>query len=528
MKCTRYAWILVSTFLVSGGSVYAQQAACTESAGADLTFENEGDRAVRIFVYQDGTQVYPYPGGPDNLIDVNESQWGCDWKARFNANALGGIATLPQALLTFKFEVVGTSEVHYSAFYSSDVSGDFFHPFAAAGSQKAHFRYYVDGSQRDLLTSIAPLFSPLQFVDDVLGESWVLPYNLDYACAQPGSSCARPYTDWNVFIAPLPGMPPPSAPAYTFATGADLVLPSGSAWNWDEPGLTLRFPGGTRFIIEGTLVADGVTLTAETDWWGGIDVGIARDQSTYPNASASFTGAVIEKMWKGTKPSNAVWVYDATASFVGTIIRESQFPFEGTDFSTGLVVEGSNAAVTVDQSSEIRDHTGHGIAVYGNVYEGPRLDLLNDSKVRYNGGSGLHVAGRTSCNSYPCVYVLRSRINDNAGSGVVAENEAEVEINSSEIAENGNAGMEVRSGATVYLFGDDITASETVGLTENGGCRNPCLRLRIRALQFPRQRGDEPEQRPPLLRCQHRRQRGRGAARHGPRDYRSGDACHPR
>ncbi len=60
----------------------AQNATCTSAAGAEVTFENEGDQPVRIVVYDEaGMQVYPYPGGPDNLIDVNDNPLGFDGSA---------------------------------------------------------------------------------------------------------------------------------------------------------------------------------------------------------------------------------------------------------------------------------------------------------------------------------------------------------------------------------------------------------------------------------------------------------------
>ena len=452
--------VAFSALLIFSGDALAQTATCASAAGADVTFENEGDQPVRVFVYDEaGTQVYPYPGGPDNLIDVDENPLGCDWRATFSQSI--GTAVLPRTLLTFEFEIVNTKEVYHFAFYPDlAAADDFYHPFAASGDQDAHFRYFVEGSQRDLLVSIIPLFSPLQFVSDFVGDAWVLPYNLDHVCAQPGAACDAPYTDWGVFISPLPGLPTPTAPAYTFAAGADVILPDGYTWSWEEPNLTLRFQGGTRLVVEGTLDAEDVTLTAATDWWEGMDVGIARDGSPYPDASVSFTGSIIEKMWKGTKPNNAVWVHDATATFTNTVIRESQFPFEGWDFSTGLAVEGPSAFATVEQDSEIRDHSGHGIAVYG----GARL-RLRDSNVESNGGNGLHVAGHSTCDESesPCIYVEASQISSNDGSGVVVESGGELDATDSSIIENGGSGIEARSSAAAYIYGNNMLISDNVG-----------------------------------------------------------------
>ena len=258
----------------------------------------------------------------------------------------------------------------------------------------------------------------------------------------------------------------------------DLVIPNGETW--DLGAVTLAFAAGTRLIVEGTLNADGTTLTsAESDpdyWWGGVRVGaVGGGRAQGGTASAHFTDSVIEKVrTEAFVSQGAVEVYDADLTLTGTQLSDSYGSmFDGTNVpSAGVYAAGTAATVTVEQLSEIHDHSGDGV-----LLDEATLTLESESDVFDNGGSGV-AAGYGSR-----AYIHESKIRGNAAYGVLADGYADVTF---ALPGGGipSANSTIQGNVLGGLFANGY-ASIDAGTHAKGACVSACNNRIIQSDEVP-------------------------------------------
>src|SRR5690606_33339468 len=214
------------------------------------------------------------------------------------------------------------------------------------------------------------------------------------------------------FISPQVGY------VYTFAP-VHLDLREEWSWTWTLNSVEeVRLPPGTQIVVEGDLVAEGVTFTQAEQWhpWGGI---VVAGTGTDP-ASVTLDDVTVEHADAG------LTVYQ----FGTADMTESTFQDNGI----GLDVR-SNSGVTVSGSAF--DGNGYGVTS-GFIEVFGSYDLCISSLCR----SAFTLLGPNSF------------VTDNGATGIYAHNtEARIEL--TEISGNGSAGLAIAN-ADVNPFQNNV------------------------------------------------------------------------
>ena len=257
------------------------------------------------------------------------------------------------------------------------------------------------------------------FVDK---KRWVLPYNADIVCDAVAPTTCDPYSTFrqSMFLAPQ------RWPVFTFAEDGDVVLTDQADWiyGWGfDPatGQVLKFPAGRGLIVEGDLIAEGVTFTEATtgQGWGGI---------VLEGATADLDGVTVEHAETGISAvaaevcAGACYALESTLTLTNSVVRES---------------------------------VGDGVVVYNSFNDPvPGSVVIAGSELAQNGGHGLYAALTPSTITVvpnPSDSEDESRIRDNGQSGVLADG-SEITLDNTLVQDNGGSGVEAISSGLVHVF----------------------------------------------------------------------------
>jgi hypothetical protein len=386
----------------------------------------EGGYSTRLDVYHDtGTPVpdasfpiVPTVANPDWRADFDGDDGGADWQPDW-----GGLST---EFLTFVFVREHSSlpdeVIARYVYVPTDVAYDtgetgFFRPDTDTDAAAVRFEVFDggvvkagpgpgDGTDLDRL---GPFF------EDVFAGSYVLPYNRGIYCAAASPAC--PPSPPNYFLALVDDLPNATTRRFTFAEEADVLIPDDWApLAWDVANLFLHFSDDRRLIVEGTLLADDVTLTKAdgADGWGGV---VFRQSAEFVSAPVNVLyESVVEYVDRDpvpglAAPQGAVEVAGRSLTVSGgTEIRDN------TD-AVGLLATGT-AIVNVTGLSVIRNNDGGGVLATG----GAHVTVSGSSEVRDNpGGGGVRADGFNTL-----VELEGASILDNTGVGVRALSNADI------------------------------------------------------------------------------------------------------
>ncbi|MEM1043864.1 MAG: right-handed parallel beta-helix repeat-containing protein [Bacteroidota bacterium] len=400
---------------------------------------------------------------------------------------------MPNVLMRVVLRVEDYSEVeedreHFSFAYKNPepaTANSFYNPFwsTRSGNQDAHIRYYGMSGESKVLASVDPVAG--SFIEDFIGETYVMPYNLDYVCAQSGASCSPVYTAHSVFLSPVPYTPPEFGeptdgslpPVYTFAPGADVIVPDTYTWDWDVTDLELKFP--EKLTVDGDLSADGLIFDEayEDLGWGGVEVrsggsftatnttmiknaalGLLveagatadltdsdvwhSDEGIRTSGALTLTGGTVE----GATGGAAVAVFDpGTATISGTTLRHSQVGLEvraaGGTVLSGATVRDNGTGILADAPQTTSD----GVLCEGTC---PTSDLsVFDSDVYENGGSGIEAF-------FAELEMQGTKVRDNDSFGLFAVSSAvgeDLGFQNNLVVRNGGIGIAGQTGTDLFL-----------------------------------------------------------------------------
>ncbi len=334
-------------------------------------------------------------------------------------------------------------------------------------------------------------FVTAQFGDYFGDDNWVIPYNGDILCADEDFDCDGFNQNGNPFLyRKRIFLMPQALPYITFADEADTMVPGGFAYEWTFGApfddVSLKFPMGTKLVIEGDLSAENVIFT-ESDTgqdWGGVEVQtggtLTFEASMVKHAAVGLTvapGATADltdtEFWhsaegirtegaltltggvaEGASGGAAVAVYDGgTAVISGAELRDSK---------VGLLV-ASDAGVAISGSVVRNNDTG----IRADVVQAPggplfcrggcpRSDLdVFDSFVYDNYGNGLSAY-------FANVEVTGTEIRDNGGYGVYASSSLIEDFRQNLVVENGANGTWAGTGADLFLSPVDETGENRI------------------------------------------------------------------
>lgn len=207
----------------------------------------------------------------------------------------------------------------------------------------------------------------------------------------------------------------------TIASGAELTI---------EEGVEVRFDSGTRLAVNGTLIADGVTFTANSDtptaeFWRGIAV--TGGDATILNSSILYSGS----------SSSAALDVSSTGNLIAENITITN-GFRGIATSSGTasittveISEMSNNAIRIDGGMTTVSEAG-----IQNVNQGS-----NSSVVQVNAGE-INLVNSSMENGYRGLTVVNGvadfntvTIQSMTNHGVYIESNAEIEMTESSISE---------------------------------------------------------------------------------------------
>ena len=343
---------------------------------------------VTVNVYDASGDVLP--SAPLN-DDEEESGGFCDWYADFDFNLSPHRCTqygydfcAPPQLITIEFVIQygWDSFVYRYAYYPSNYgpqippvpnnpvidwydfydNGDYvtpdvgFRPFMIEGVPV--MRAFPKAPMESIENSYEHSFPSGQFV---MPHEWA-----HYAATAPNPGSAPNHF---LTVVSAAGDPPDllAQPVYQFSGMTDVPVPAGRDWIWDIPDLTLRFPEGTKLVVNGALAASSVTFRADysVQPWGGILV---------DGGVATLNGGVIEYATTGLD------VRSVGNTITGTTIR-----YNGAGVRTYPTKNG-NSSLSLSEVI-VTDNTGNGVYAAGTFLE------MVESAVTNNGGTGVVVAG---------------------------------------------------------------------------------------------------------------------------------------
>jgi len=464
----------------------------------EVGLEVDVDIWVRVYD-SDGDIVFPSPSGPSGCASGSPINDYCmvpatapspDWNVECYLEP--GTATTDWVFWWFEngvptadfvtFELATQPDIEtvigryvYVSYHRYAPGASFYRPDDDIGTPDVSFRVFSDYT---LKATRGRVTIPDDYFEDTLGPTYVLPYDLQYYCAEQGCSpLLRSY-----FLAPVTEVPTTSLARFTFSAATDAIIDS--EWNltWSDPGLVLQFPTGRRLVIEGALNATDVDFTAApsaTNGWGGIRF--------EPQSGGTIQGGSIQGVgdWEGIGVAYAVDIrgIEGFAPVTQPTITGVDISNPGNGNVVGVYVSGANTFPWLD------DNTIHDLWAGVVLNAGARARLTRNT-IHENTGDGLTAGPATTAylSPHPTLGLssLGNIFDNNEGRGIYATSSAAIWFGFSAVPEqgfhangynsapsNGLSGVEATNGAVLYAgtpsyqrynrffdnTGDDATAS---------------------------------------------------------------------